>query len=76
MRETDLLQTMHDMMSQTDSVMPMGKGSIQTISSKQKINTRGLTEDELVGVDDVIACTDLVVLDSEIYASFSATFQS
>ena len=33
----------------------MGGGSIQTISSKQKMNTRSSTKAELVGVDDVIA---------------------
>ena len=35
--------------------MTMGKGAIQSISRKQKLNTRSSTESELVGVDDV--CT-------------------
>jgi hypothetical protein len=33
--------------------MTMGDGAIQTISRKQKLNTRSSTESELVGVDDV-----------------------
>ena len=30
----------------------MGKGAIQSVSKKQKLNTRSSTEAELVGVDD------------------------
>ena len=32
--------------------MSMGKGMIQTMSTKQKLNTKSSTEAELVGVDD------------------------
>ena len=32
--------------------MTMGEGSMQSISRKQKLNTRSSTESELVGVDD------------------------
>ena len=32
--------------------MTMGKGAIQSVSKKQKLNTRSSTEAELVGVDD------------------------
>ena len=35
--------------------MTLGRGAIQFISSKQKMNTRSSTEAELVAVDDVIA---------------------
>ena len=34
--------------------MMIGKGSVYSMSSKQKINTRSSTEAELVGVDDAI----------------------
>ena len=43
------------MKSHTGAVMTMGRGAIQFISSKQKMNTRSSTEAELVAVDDVIA---------------------
>ena len=33
----------------------MGRGSVQTYSSKQKLNTRSSTEAELVGVDDIMS---------------------
>ena len=42
-----------DFKSHTGGVMSMGKGAIQAISRKQKLNTRSSTESELVGVDDV-----------------------
>lgn len=44
-----------DFKSHIGVVMTMGKGAIQSISRKQKLNTRSSTESELVGVDDV--CT-------------------
>ena len=31
----------------------MGEGAVQSVSRKQKLNTRSSTESELVGVDDV-----------------------
>ena len=43
-----------DFKSHTGAVMTMGEGTIQTICSKQKLNTRSLTELELVGGDDSI----------------------
>ena len=43
------------MKSHTGAIMTMGRGAIQFISSKQKMNTRSSTEAELVAVDDVIA---------------------
>jgi hypothetical protein len=42
-----------DFKSHTGAVMTMGDGAIQSISRKQKLNTRSSTESELVGVDDV-----------------------
>ena len=34
--------------------MTMGRGAMQVISQKQKLNTRSSTESELVGVDDAM----------------------
>ena len=42
-----------DFKSHTGAVMTMEKGAIQSVSRKQKLNTRSSTESELVGVDDV-----------------------
>ena len=44
-----------DMKSHTGAVMTMGSGAVQSISKKQKVNTRSSTEAELVATDDVIA---------------------
>jgi len=44
-----------DMRSHTGAVMSLGSGAIQSISKKQKVNTRSSTEAELVAVDDVLA---------------------
>ena len=41
-----------DFKSHTGGIMTMGKGAIQSISKKQKLNTRSTTESELVGPDD------------------------
>jgi len=41
-----------DFKSHTGAVMTMGNGAIQSISRKQKLNTRSSTEAELIGVDD------------------------
>ena len=41
-----------DFKSHTGGMMTMGKGAIQSISKKQKLNTRSTTEAELVGPDD------------------------
>ena len=49
-----------DLKSHTSAVMTMGKGSVQALSKKQKLNTRSSTESKLVGVDDIstmILCT-------------------
>ena len=35
--------------------MSLGKGSVVSFSTKQKINTRSSTEAEFVGVDDVVS---------------------
>ena len=44
-----------DMKSHTGGIMKMGNGAIQTISQKQKLNTKSSTEAELIGADDVIS---------------------
>jgi hypothetical protein len=41
-----------DMKSQTGSIMTLGQGTIQAISSKQKVNKRSSTEAELISFDD------------------------
>ena len=43
-----------DMKSHTGGVLTMGKGAIQTMSSKQKLTTKSTTEAELVGADDIL----------------------
>ena len=40
--------------SHTKNMMTMGKGSIILKSTKQKLNTKSITELELVGADDTI----------------------
>eukprot|EP00980_Cylindrotheca_fusiformis_P015741 scaffold4554_cov56-Cylindrotheca_fusiformis.AAC.1 len=42
-----------DFRSHTGAVMTWGDGAVQTVSRRQKLNTRSSTEAELVGVDDV-----------------------
>ena len=44
-----------DMRSHTGAMMTLGKGAIQAISTKQKLNTRSSTEAEIVGGDDTLA---------------------
>jgi hypothetical protein len=43
------------MKSHTGATLTLGKGAIQSISVKQKINTRSSTEAELVSTDDIIS---------------------
>ena len=43
-----------DYKSHTGGIHTMGKGAIQSISTKQKLNTKSSTEAELVGADDVL----------------------
>ena len=42
-----------DFRSHTGGVLTMGKGAVQAVSSKQKLNTRSSCESELVGCDDM-----------------------
>ena len=42
------------MRSHTEAALSMGKGSLMSMSTKQKINTKSSTEAELVGVDDAM----------------------
>ena len=41
-----------DMKSHSGAIMTLGKGAIQSMSKKQKLNTRSSTESELIAVDD------------------------
>ena len=43
-----------DMKSHTGGTMSLGKGSVYSASTWQKLNTKSLTESKLVGVDDVM----------------------
>jgi hypothetical protein len=43
-----------DLKGHTGATMSLGKGSILSASTKQKLNTRSSTECELVGVDDAM----------------------
>ena len=45
----------NDYKSHTGATMTMGKGVIQSVSTKQKINTRSSTEAELVSFDDIMS---------------------
>jgi hypothetical protein len=52
----DALFAFHDdFKSHTGGVMTLGAGAIQTVSKKQKVNTKSSTEAELVLLDDVIS---------------------
>jgi hypothetical protein len=44
-----------DMKSHTGGTLSMGKGSTYSASKSQRLNTKSLTEAEVVGVDDVMA---------------------
>lgn len=44
-----------DYRSHTGETMTLGKGTICSVSTKQKVNTRSSTEAELVGLDDVLS---------------------
>jgi hypothetical protein len=44
-----------DYKSHTGATMSLGDGVIQSVSTKQKVNTRSSTESELVSTDDVIS---------------------
>ena len=46
-----------DFKSHTGAVMTMGNGTIQSISKKQKLNTKSSTESEIAGVSDFIPWT-------------------
>ena len=40
-----------DFHSHTDGTLMLGQGAVTNVSAKQKVNTRSLTEAEVVGVD-------------------------
>jgi hypothetical protein len=42
------------MRSHTQAVLTLGKGAINTISGKEKLNPRRSTEAELVAADDIV----------------------
>jgi len=44
-----------DYKSHTGAAMTLGKGAVQSVSTKQKINTRSSTESELVSSDDILS---------------------
>jgi hypothetical protein len=44
-----------DLKSHTGAVMTLGKGSIQSVSSKQKSNSHSSSEAQLISMDDIIS---------------------
>ena len=44
-----------DFKSHTGAIMTMGNGAVQSMSRKQKLNTRSSTEAELVGVNNAMS---------------------
>ena len=44
-----------DMKSHTGGIMTFGKGAVQSISRKQKLNTKSSTEAELIGADNILS---------------------
>ena len=54
----------NDFKSHTGITMTLGKGTITSVSTKQKANARSSTESELIGIDDGVAkilCTKLFI---------------
>ena len=47
----------HDMRGHTGGVLTLGRGIVQGEASKQKLNTKSLTESEVVGASDYIPWT-------------------
>ena len=45
----------HDFKSHTGATVTLGNGSIDSTSTKQKVNTRSSTGAETIGLDDVIS---------------------
>jgi hypothetical protein len=43
-----------DIKSHTGGTLSLGKGSVYSTSTRQKLNTKSSTEAELVGIDDVM----------------------
>jgi hypothetical protein len=43
-----------DMRRHSGAVLTLGKGAVNTISTKQNLNTRSSTEAEVVAADDVV----------------------
>jgi hypothetical protein len=66
-----------DMKSHTGAVLTLGKGAMQVISAKQKLNTRSSTEAELVAADDVVvqAMWTRNFLEAQGYSSKTTIFQ-
>jgi len=66
-----------DMKSHTGAVLTMGKGAMQVISAKQKLNTRSSTEAELVAADEVVvqAMWTRNFLEAQGYTSRTTVFQ-
>jgi hypothetical protein len=45
----------NDYKSPTGAIMTLGKGCFQSISTKQKVNSRSSTEAELISMDDILS---------------------
>jgi len=66
-----------DYKSHTGAVLTLGKGAVNTISAKQKLNTRSSTEAELVGADDIApqAIWTKNFLEAQGYSSETTVYQ-
>lgn len=66
-----------DMRSHTGAVLTLGKGAVNTLSAKQKLNTRSSTEAELVAADDIVvqAMWTRNFLDAQGYDSDTTIYQ-
>lgn len=50
----ELYATHHDMKGQSGAILMIGDNTVLTWSNKQKVNTRSLTEAELIAVDNAL----------------------
>jgi hypothetical protein len=66
-----------DMKKQTGAVLTLGKGAVNTISAKQKLNTRSSTEAELAAADDIVvqAMWTRLFLEAQGYTSETTIYQ-
>ena len=74
-----------DLKSHSGAIMTLGKGCVQSVSTKQKVNVRSSTEAELVATDDILTkvlwtkkfleAQDIKVLENVIYRDNTSTMK-